>query len=510
MATHQRFYCPIHEIAFTLPLDGRRVVCPSGGHVLREGETFKDFWEHCNACGTFWPQGSRVADACPTCRKRGEQLYVCHACNLVTLWGEGSPAAFCVGCKATTPRPPVPHACTFANKTLWTCRNQCPYCDASLAPPAVAIEPTIPPGQPRPTAPRREAPTSFAPVETVPITAPVTEVPPPNAHASRRTEWPARVEPFRATTETMAPQPERKSAFGKVALSILGALILAVGCGLTGYMASRPAAPDGSEFTARITSVLAKSDLSARDIVSLKELYMLERARYPSAAWVRRAEGSLKAAFEAKADKWIALRTKYGTDRYAYPPDLPFTLSEYMENAYDLLQEIEPANQGFRARHRYLRAKRKADDDVKDYDGALADYQEALQLEPNWALVLNDLGNLYVAKESWPLRDFRTGTAYFRRAIEVDPNFVWSYKNLGNYYRDFEQDYATARAYFERSRERYPEYPDTVRDIGDTYKREGDCVSALPYLEEAKRMFLERDRKASVAAVDRMIGECGG
>jgi tetratricopeptide (TPR) repeat protein len=67
----------------------------------------------------------------------------------------------------------------------------------------------------------------------------------------------------------------------------------------------------------------------------------------------------------------------------------------------------------------------------KDFNAALADYQRAAKLQPNWSLVLNRLGRVYVN-----LKDKGNAREFYRQATVAEPGWIWPWINLGAVYLD--------------------------------------------------------------------------
>jgi tetratricopeptide (TPR) repeat protein len=78
--------------------------------------------------------------------------------------------------------------------------------------------------------------------------------------------------------------------------------------------------------------------------------------------------------------------------------------------------------------------------DKKDYDKALADYDEAIRLDPTRAIVYNNLGGLWFAK-----KDYAKALADYNEAIRLDPAYATTYNNRG-YLWFAKKDYAKALA----------------------------------------------------------------
>ena len=65
-------------------------------------------------------------------------------------------------------------------------------------------------------------------------------------------------------------------------------------------------------------------------------------------------------------------------------------------------------------------------DDLKDYNGAIADYTKAIELNPNYA---NAYYNRGISKHN--LKDYNGAISDYNKAIEIDPNYANAYYNRG-------------------------------------------------------------------------------
>ena len=63
---------------------------------------------------------------------------------------------------------------------------------------------------------------------------------------------------------------------------------------------------------------------------------------------------------------------------------------------------------------------------LKDYNGAIADYTKAIELNPNYALAYYNRG---ISKKD--LEDNYGAIADYNKAIELDPNYTSAYVNRG-------------------------------------------------------------------------------
>ncbi len=137
---------------------------------------------------------------------------------------------------------------------------------------------------------------------------------------------------------------------------------------------------------------------------------------------------------------------------------------------------------------------------------ALTEYQQVLQLNPNWAEVYKELGNAYLNLQQWSdaiacyrqayQRQHRTPQLYhnwadalskiekwaaavavYKKAIELKPEFSWSYNNLGDALLKLGQWSEAATAY-RQAIELNP-------DFGLSYHNLGEACSKLQQWENA-------------------------
>jgi tetratricopeptide (TPR) repeat protein len=85
-----------------------------------------------------------------------------------------------------------------------------------------------------------------------------------------------------------------------------------------------------------------------------------------------------------------------------------------------------------------------------DYDRAIADYNEAIRLNPNDDYAYNNRGNAYHAKG-----DYDRAIADCNEALRLNPNGANTYNNRGNAYY-YKKDYRLARTDWEKALELDP------------------------------------------------------
>jgi superkiller protein 3 len=116
--------------------------------------------------------------------------------------------------------------------------------------------------------------------------------------------------------------------------------------------------------------------------------------------------------------------------------------------------------------------------DIGRHQEAVYAFQEALRLNPDYALPWNSLGDVYNALEDYP-----KAIEAYERAIELDPTYAWPYNNLGLVYESLQQ-YDLAISIFKEvikihanDRDRAVSW-NSLGDIYGTLKRETEAITA--------------------------------
>src|SRR5258708_6415309 len=99
-----------------------------------------------------------------------------------------------------------------------------------------------------------------------------------------------------------------------------------------------------------------------------------------------------------------------------------------------------------------------------DYDRAIADFTEAIQINPHYAVDHNSRGNAYQIKGNYD-----RATADYTEAIRIDPKYAVAYNGRGNGHQG-KGDYDRAIADYSEAIRLDPRYAVAYNNRGNSYK----------------------------------------
>jgi tetratricopeptide (TPR) repeat protein len=114
-----------------------------------------------------------------------------------------------------------------------------------------------------------------------------------------------------------------------------------------------------------------------------------------------------------------------------------------------------------------------------DVDGALAHYQQALQINPNYARAYNNLGFalLQKGKADEAITDYQ-------QALKIEPDYTQAHENLGNaLFQEGKVDDAIAQ--YQRALQIYPDYEEAHNNLGTALFQEGRLDEAISQYQQA-------------------------
>ncbi|ABM79600.1 tetratricopeptide repeat-containing S1 family peptidase [Prochlorococcus marinus] len=108
-----------------------------------------------------------------------------------------------------------------------------------------------------------------------------------------------------------------------------------------------------------------------------------------------------------------------------------------------------------------------------DYQGAISDYTKAIELDPQHALAYDNRGY-----SKHDLKDYQAAIADYNKAIEIDPQYAIAYNNRGTAKDDL-KDYQGAIADYNKAIELDPQHAFAFSNRGITKRNLGDTQGAI-------------------------------
>jgi tetratricopeptide (TPR) repeat protein len=112
-------------------------------------------------------------------------------------------------------------------------------------------------------------------------------------------------------------------------------------------------------------------------------------------------------------------------------------------------------------------------------DEAIAHFQKALQIKPNYPEALNDLGGALLQKGR-----VDEAIAHFQRALQINPDYAVAHNNLG--YALLQKGRVDeAIAHFQKALQINPDYAEALNNLGSTLLPKGDVDEAIAQYQKA-------------------------
>ena len=164
----------------------------------------------------------------------------------------------------------------------------------------------------------------------------------------------------------------------------------------------------------------------------------------------------------------------------------PATIYFYRGNAYGKKKEYDRAiadyNQALQLNPKYAKAfnnRALAYSYKNEYDRAIADFNQALKLNPENAKAFNNRGLGYYYKN-----EYDRAIADFNQALQLNPNFAEFFNNRGLAYKD-KKEYDRAIADFNQALLLNPKNAYAFNSRGSAYELKGDKVKAIESYRQA-------------------------
>jgi len=139
-----------------------------------------------------------------------------------------------------------------------------------------------------------------------------------------------------------------------------------------------------------------------------------------------------------------------------------------------------------------------------DFRGAIADYTQAIQINPQYALAYYSRG-----EAKYALGDKQGAIADYNQVIQIDPNFAAVvYMGRGNAKSDL-GDNQGAIADYTQAIQMYPKYADAYYNRGLAYKVLGNRQEALESFRQAARLYQQQRKPSDYQDAQNQIKKLG-
>jgi tetratricopeptide (TPR) repeat protein len=260
-----------------------------------------------------------------------------------------------------------------------------------------------------------------------------------------------------------------KSIFARVVTAII---ILAIGYFVYTNLTS--------DFLSKIDRALAEKRYLSPPGNSVADFYRAKKAKDPNSPELKDAVSRIRQKLEPIGD--AAFQQLYS--------DSIDTDWDNTVNIYKLLNAILPDDRDMAAKaefcqaHQIIKGKKK-----KNYVDALARYEKALELKPNWVFAINGIAKVYVRKDS-PYYNKEEALNWYRKVSETDPNFPWAYTNIAAIHMEDKQWDMAEQALLSALRLKNNS-PSIFTELGKACEKQQKTQDAQNYYQEA--MKYERD-----------------
>lgn len=276
--------------------------------------------------------------------------------------------------------------------------------------------------------------------------------------------------------------PKQETARTKSALFKVAAATLVVG--LVIYFAYEKLI-NPNTFLGKIDRAISEGRLYAPAGNCVADFYRAKKAESPDSKDLRDAVLMIRQKLEPVGDAAIQRLSSDSID----------SDWENAVNIYRLLNEIIPDDKDISAKaefcqaHQIIKGRGR-----KNYVDALARYQRALELKPNWILAMNGIAKVYVRKDS-PYYNKEEALNWYNKVSEVDQNFPWAYTNIAAIYAEDKQWYMAEQALLKALRIRNTS-PSILAELGKACEKQNRPSEAKNYYQEALKYEKDATKNA--------------
>ena len=119
---------------------------------------------------------------------------------------------------------------------------------------------------------------------------------------------------------------------------------------------------------------------------------------------------------------------------------------------------------------------------LKKFDEAVACYKKALRINPNYAAIYNNLGNVFKETGEIELAEYN-----YKKATKIKPNYAEAYYGLG-LTLEKKEEFLSAIENYENALINNPNYPEVFFNLGNVYRKNGDYELAIKNYKNATKL----------------------
>lgn len=153
--------------------------------------------------------------------------------------------------------------------------------------------------------------------------------------------------------------------------------------------------------------------------------------------------------------------------------------------------------------HAYLANQGMDAFDAGNYDESITLFKNALEADPDNAMVHNSLGLAFLEKKL-----YSSAAGEFQKALEIDNGCSECFNNFG-LLKSILGELVEAKSYFERAISLSGSYPDPYFNMGVMYEKSGDLGNAVKYYKQFLELYPEKNSD-TYTMVKKRIAELAG
>lgn len=287
---------------------------------------------------------------------------------------------------------------------------------------------------------------------------------------------------------------QTKTATSKHLILALGGLLI-VTIGSIAYFTSRSNSSSADNVAASLRDAIASGRLVTLTGDDAYTYFFRLREIAPKHEALSEAKPQVLMQLRNVGDEIIRKRTVMSLEIIT---ERDWTVASH---AYEWAYVLEPNDKPLQARWKYAegnvaRAQARRDD-------ARTSFSAAMQLDPKWAVPVNDFGFLYTIE-----KNYAEAIPYFQRAINLQADWDIPYNNMGTACF-YQKDFATAEYWYRRSLAVNANWATPHVWLGSIYQTNRDNYAAAQEYQSAVNLYDPNRDKFDVTEIQNKANALG-